>query len=330
MAVTCIRDGFTRIEKKPPSDSAEVMHKWYMDPNEIYDRAIIKVENTFYGGEAFPFVGSNFGVAGHAKYFKGCRYQFTDETTWFYPSLGDGELPEYLGEDSILSEELSCMKRLGDLGFGKFLLAVPDNCGTIDALANLRGSENLLTDMIEDPEYVRACSRAILDGFFDSSPKIYDVLSKNNSGGSTHGWMQLWVDGKIQHTQADFSVMISPVMFEKFILPDLEEECSWLDYSIYHFDGQEQIRHLDMLLSIKNLNTIQWTHVAGQPDFTAFIPVYQRIQEAGKGLIMAPTSVRQAKELLDNLKPEGLYLIISANNESEAKEYLALRESFWV
>ena len=163
-----------------------------------------------------------------------------------------------------------------------------------------------------------------MDGFFDSSNKIYEAVSENNFGGSTHGWMQLWVDGRIQHLQADFSVMISTKMFEDFVLAELDEVCNWLDHSVYHFDGQEQIRHLDMLLSIKKLNTIQWTHVAGQPDFTAFIPVYQKIQAAGKGVIMAPTSVRQAKELIDNLRPQGLYLTVSAGSEAEAIEYLSL------
>ena len=325
MAVTCIRDGSTYTKMKPPSDSPELMRQWFMDPELIFDRHIARIENTLFAGEAFPAVPSDFGTGGHAKYFKGCRYQFADETTWFFPSLEDGELPEYLGEKSILSEELSCMRRLGDMGLGKFLVALPDNCGTIDALAHLRGSDNLLMDMLERPEYVIAGTRRIMDGYFDSSIKIYDTLSKNNIGGSTHGWMQLRVDGRIQHLQADFSVMISPAMFEEFILPDLDEACNWLDYSVYHFDGQEQIRHLDMLLSIKELNTIQWTQVAGQPEITAFIPVLERIQSAGKGLIISPTCMRQARALLDNLKPQGLYLLVSANSETEANEYLKLR-----
>jgi len=138
--------------------------------------------------------------------------------------------------------------------------------------------------------------------------------------------MHLWADGKLQQLQADLSVMISPELFEAFVLPDLDEACNWLDYSIYHLDGQEQIRHLDMLLSIRKLNAIQWTHVAGQPEITRFIPVFQRIQSAGKGLILFPESLRQAEELHDVLKPQGLYLITSTGGESEANAYLRLVE----
>jgi len=311
---------------KPAGDSAEVLRQWALNPEGIYARNNLRIENTFFGGEAFPVIASDFGTAGHAKYFKGARYQFAGDTTWYFPFLEYGMLPEYLGERSILSEELSCMRRTCELGMNKFLVASPDNCGTIDALAHLRGSDNLLIDMIEDPEWVRACTRKILDAYFDSSQKIYDVIRENNFGGSTHSWMQLWAPGKVQQLQADISVMISPAMYEEFILPDLEEACNWLDYSVYHLDGQEQIRHLDMLLSIKKLNAIQWTHVAGQPIVTDFIPIFQRIQSAGKGLVIFPESLRQAKDLLENLKPQGLYLIASSNNEAEAKDYLSLRK----
>jgi hypothetical protein len=324
MAVTCLRDGTHYAARQPPVSSPEAIHEWYLDAQGVYDRCIERIAATNYYGQAFPFAASYFGTGGDAKYFKGSYYQFTGETVWFFPSLEYGDLPEYLGPDSILSDELEYVRQLGKLGLGKYLVAVPDNCGMVDTLANLCGSEALLEYMIEDPDWVKACLRRVMDAYFDSTSRFYESLSENNFGGSTQGWMQLWVDGKLQHLQADFCVMISPKMFEEFILPDLEEACDWLDYSVYHFDGQEQIRHLDMLLSVKNLNTIQWTHVAGQPDFTAFIPVYKKIQAAGKGLIMAPTSVKQAKELLDNLKPQGLYLTITANNEAEAMEYLSL------
>jgi len=324
MAVTCIRDGTHYAGRRPPASSPEAMREWYFDAQGVNDRTIERIAATNFYGQAFPSASTYFGTGGDAKYFKGCRYQYTEETVWFFPSLEYEDLPEYLGQDSILSNELTYVRQLGKLGLGKYLVAVADNCGMVDTLANLCGSEALLEYMIEDPDWVKACLRSVMDAYFDSTRSFYEALSENNIGGSTQGWMQLWADGKLQHLQADFCVMISPKMFEEFILPDLEEACDWLDYSIYHFDGQEQIRHLDMLLSIKKLNTIQWTHVAGQPDFTAFIPVYQKIQAAGKGLIMAPTSVRQAKELIDNLKPQGLYLIINANNEVNAKEYLSL------
>ena len=59
--------------------------------------------------------------------------------------------------------------------------------------------------------------------------------------------------------------MISPHISARFALPSLEYEISCLDHAVYHMDGPGQIRHLDDLLAIPNLHTIQWMPGAGQP-----------------------------------------------------------------
>lgn len=53
--------------------------------------------------------------------------------------------------------------------------------------------------------------------------------------------------------RCDLSAMISPAMYEEFIMEELKKTTDWLDYSIYHMDGIEQVRFLDMLLSLPKL-----------------------------------------------------------------------------
>lgn len=86
----------------------------------------------------------------------------------------------------------------------------------------------------------------------------------------------------------------------------------------YHPD-MEQVRHLDTLLSIDGINMIQWTQVTGQPPVTEFIPVLQRIQRAGKGLVLI-VDKSQLKVLLDNLSPKGVMYITNAASPSEADD----------
>ena len=122
------------------------------------------------------------------------------------------------------------------------------------------------------------------------------------------------------------SVMISAKMYGKFVVPVLEELTEFLDYSVYHLDGKEQIRHLDHLLSVKGLNAIQWTNVAGQPRVSEFVPVLQRIQKAGKNLVVAPQA-NEVEYLLDNLSCRGLQLLIrDLRSEEEARDMLKLIE----
>ena len=124
----------------------------------------------------------------------------------------------------------------------------------------------------------------------------------------------------LQQLQCDFSVMISPKMFEEFVLPELEAICGWLDYSVYHLDGQEQIAHLDYILSVKRLNAIQWTYIISQPNVSNFIPVFKKIQRAGKNLILMP-HISEVEILMRNLSSRGLQLIVCGiANKAEAIE----------
>ena len=100
-------------------------------------------------------------------------------------------------------------------------------------------------------------------------------------------------------------------------LPELKEMTEFLDYSVYHLDGQEQIRHLDQILSLPDLNMIQWTPVVGQPPVTEFIPVLRRIQDAGKGLVLF-AGANEIERLTRELAPEGVILNVNGGIATEA------------
>ena len=78
--------------------------------------------------------------------------------------------------------------------------------------------------------------------------------------------------------------MVSNAMFREFFLDELVEEADWLDRSIYHLDGPGALRHLDTLLSIDNLDGIQFVYGAGNEPASRWMAEYRRIQNAGKVL----------------------------------------------
>lgn len=76
--------------------------------------------------------------------------------------------------------------------------------------------------------------------------------------------------------------MISPQMFERFVMPDLTTCCDFLDDPFYHLDGKGQLKHLDMLTSLKKLKGIQWGPGAGQPEPEEWSEVIRKIRNANK------------------------------------------------
>jgi hypothetical protein len=98
--------------------------------------------------------------------------------------------------------------------------------------------------------------------------------------------------------------MISNAMFERFFLPGLARECQFLDRSIYHLDGPGALRHLDSILSIRELDAVQWVFGAGNEGYGRWVDVYRRIQGAGKGVEVICT-LEEIDRVIETLSPKG-------------------------
>ncbi len=309
-----------------PQGKDEV-RKYYTDPEKILERYYNEFENSIFIGEALPSVFPVLGTAGHCAYFD-CKYEFAEDTIWFFESMQNmqSELLEFNNNNEMLNAQRKIIDYIAPKAVDKFFIAMPDNCGNLDALAHIRGSSNLLIDMMEEPEEVEKALKKIREALIETAREFYEKAKDVNKAGTVHSWMNTWSKGIHLQMQCDISVMISEEMFEKFALPDLTETANQLQHSIYHLDGQEQIRHLDMLLSIKKLDMIQWTPVEGQPKTSSFIGVFKKIQRAGKGLVLFPEA-DEVELILQELSPKGLLLNLRGiKTKQEADYYLSLAE----
>jgi hypothetical protein len=281
------------------------------------------LKSSVFLAESLPALMPGFGVAAHSCYF-GSKLRHAPETIWFEPVIHEPDISRLVYDGGALETHKKYTAELAKRAKGLFMIGNNDNCGIIDALVNLRGNANLLLDMIESPGFVEAARDKITEVWKKTQREFYDITKETNNGGSSHGWMHTWSKGIHGQLQCDFCVMISPAHFERFVLPELEDCTEFYDNSTYHFDGQEQIRHLDMLLSVKNLDNIQWTPVAGQPPTSEFIGVFQKIQKAGKGLVLIP-SPDEIPVLLQNLSHKGLMIVANGIRDiDEANDLIRL------
>lgn len=103
--------------------------------------------------------------------------------------------------------------------------------------------------------------------------------------------------------QCDLAYMISPEMFERFVLPDLHACCAKLDESMYHLDGTRQLAHLDSLLAMEDLDGIPWIQGEGNPPpaSKAWHEVQGRVLKAGKRI----QTYGSPEEILDLLRAVG-------------------------
>jgi len=282
----------------------------------VIDYYQCRLEARRFHGDAFPKWWPNFGpgiVAG----FLGAQVQCAPDTVWFEPpgqtSINDLH-PAYEAENAWW-RRVQELTRLAVARWGsQVVVGHTDLGGTLDILASLRTTQHLLYDLVDAPGEVARLSGELTRLWL----RYYDELEAavRPAGRGTSCWAMIWSPGRCYMLQNDLAYMISPQMFERFVLPDLAACCEALEHGFYHLDGKGQIRHLDLLLSMERLRGIQWIPGDGQPPPEEWLPLLKRIRDGGK-LCQLYVSPAGALKIVHELGGQGLALYIQETMTAE-------------
>lgn len=298
------------------------------------EETLHSIQNTKYYGDAFPTVFTNFGP-GCLSSMIGGSHKWREDTVWFENEqvITDWEnLPDIsIRKDSEMYRLVDAFtERFIEAGKGKFMTSITDIGGTFDIIAALRGTQDFLMDLYIYPEEVKAFVKKLQPVWRAYYEQYANRLMKEF--GAMTSWMPIYSDKIYYPLQCDFSAMISPDMFEEFVLPDLKYQISYMDRSVYHWDGPGEIPHLDHLLSIDKLSAIQWVPGAGQPDVydPCWYENYERIQRAGKSLVLFEYHADGLERLLKNVSTKGLFLFLTLDDDSYAEDLVRMVDSYGV
>jgi len=159
------------------------------------------------------------------------------------------------------------------------------------------------------PDKILQLGSRIIEVWHRCYQELYAYLQPSQPESST--WMRIWSPKRWYPIECDFAVMLSPQKFTTLVVPLLKAQCQQLDHVIYHLDGPQQIRHLDPLLDLPELDGIQWIPGENHPDNTGsprWIPLYKKVQDRGKRLVLdkVPASSIPLPEK-DVLAPKAFY-----------------------
>ncbi len=276
---------------------------------ELLELFIPRLQATHYLGDAYPRFWPNFGP-GIVAAFAGAELQPVADTTWFSSSF-TGEVADLhvdmLPGNQWWARVKSVTRAAVDHWGDQLSVGLTDLGGNLDILAHLRGTGQLLYDLSDDPIQIDRLVCETNRLWLDCYEELYSLT--NHSRG-INCWGPCWSPSRGYLLQSDFSYMISPAMFERFVLPDLSACCDQLDYPFYHLDGKGQLPHLDMLLSLSKLRGIQWVPGDGQPQVEHWLTLIKRILDAGK-LCQVYVSAAGALSILRELGGKGLALSIN-------------------
>jgi len=284
---------------------------------------LAKLENTWWGGEAIP----SYLTMGGWVLCLGGTPKFAQDTIWFehvnidfngpspfYYKDGDPWVEKYMALYNVIVEMA---------GKDDFLVGKPSNLPANDLFSMFMGTEEFLFSLIDHPEWMR---NAIIKGAQEQLKlcrKIEkNICEKHDFWYGHGGWMCFWAPQPFTSTQSDVSCMLSPEMFEEFIMPEMDTLGQAYGALWYHLDGGNARQHLPRLLSLPYLKVLQYVPAPCEPaNGPEHLDFYRTIQAAGK-IVHIGVPKENVLPLVKSLDTSLLMLDVTCNSVEEGQALL--------
>ena len=314
------------------------MEDKYQNAERIVARYRYFCDTHAFLGESFPNLNIDFGPGSTAAYL-GSDIGFKEDTVWFKKCLDGGDgVPKltFDPENKWFKKHLQLAKDCRALAKDDFYVDMPDLMENIDVLASLRGAQDTLFDLLDEPEKVGQRIQEVTDVYYDYYDRFYDVI-KDKDGGNAYTVFQIWGPGRTVKLQCDFSAMMAPEDFRKYIQPSLRTQSENVDHVLYHLDGPAAIKHMDALMEIEGIDALQWTSGDAGPDGTLpdWDVIYDKAIAAGKSIWVKVYSgefedwIRNVDRIVKKYGSHSLFLLFPEMSMEQAVYLLDYADKNW-
>ena len=261
----------------------------------------------------------------------GCPIQGEEVAFMGMPILDDiNDVSDLILEDNNpwLLKYLEFVEKLVALSKGRFPVGQPIMRGSTDVLGCLIGQSNMALAVMIEPEktkklfnQVAEMLRKIIYEQFKRVPEFY--------GGYAAGFYHLWSPGKQIWYQEDLSAILSPKHYDEFLKETSEIICKGYDYTFVHLHPNSFF-HLDGILKQPLLKAVQINKDVSGPTVEEMIPVFRRVYDANKRLIVwGDLTIDETKMLMEELPQHSLFMNIVAPTVEYAQELQEIISSKW-
>lgn len=312
----------------PVPEPADDQARW-LDP--VYRVAVARrqMEGTWWGGEAIP---SCLLMAGWVNSLGGTP-RFAPETIWFETRAVDFSRPSPFRHDpgGVWEQRYRTLllAQCAAAGQDDFLVGKSCILPANDLLSMHLGTQEFLLALVDHPEWMAAAIRLGAQDQRQARQELQALVrARHEYWYGNAGWMPLWAPEPFNSTQSDVSCMLSPAMFERFIVPELdivgqEHGALW-----YHLDGGDARQHLPRLLTLPYLRVIQYVPAPCEPpNGPGHLEMYKQIQAAGR-IVHVQVPWQHVEPLLRELDP-ALLLLDTRCPSRDAGERLLEQSVAW-
>ncbi|HUU60515.1 MAG TPA: hypothetical protein VMZ50_13325 [Phycisphaerae bacterium] len=316
--------GGKNAEGPPPP--ATPQQKW-LDPDWLVRDALARLESTWWGGEAIP---SYLLLAGWLVCLGGTPRLAMDTIWWERIAVDFDTAPRFAFDPAgpwVRRFEAAYCAMAGAAGKDDFLVGQPCILPASDLLSMLMGTEEFLTALLDHPQWMAEALRQGAGAQVAARRHFRDrIANRHDFWYGSAGWMPFWAPQPYMGTQADVSCMLSPELFDRFVLPELDLYARELGPIWYHLDGGDARQHLPRLLSLPYLRVLQYTPAPCEPpNGPEHLDFYRQVQAAGK-IVHVQVPKQNVLPLVKALDPTLLMLQTACDSPREGRELLAAAE----
>ncbi|HPR30498.1 MAG TPA: hypothetical protein PLK12_00320 [Prolixibacteraceae bacterium] len=320
------KDGAPHAPVPAPPVPESLEQKWF-DPVWRARDLNYQLSKSSFMADIPPVANTHLGPGSLAAIL-GADLDAGEETIWIKPVENANTPIVFDRHNKWWLTHVELLKQCKALSNGCYYVGMPDLIEGLDTLAGLYGSDNVLLKMLMDPEALQEELQKVNAIYFEVFDELYSIIREGDE--MAFCYFSLWGPGKVSKLQSDISVMISEDDFRTFVQPYIREQAQKIDFTLYHLDGADAIRHLDAILEIEELNAVQWTPGYGQPQGgdPVWFDLYKRILKGGKSVMANWVSLDELHPLLDQVGNEGLHINVDFKTEKDIEAALKIAEKF--
>jgi hypothetical protein len=297
----------------PEKQFATARERW-LDVEYNVRRSIAWLEGRHYVGDSFPALFPNVGPEVNATVM-GCELEFGETTSWSKPIIHDpAEWPAIVNRPMNFDNPYwRAIEQITDLALemceGRYVVTLTDIHDNYDLLAALRDPQHLCIDLMDCPEVIERCGRATVRVFQEMFNRNWAKVKA--AGHPCTNWTPALSVDAFYEPSCDFWCMVSDQVAKELILPDIVAEMQVLDRSLFHLDGINALRHLDLLLDLPQLTGVQWVYGSGNGPAVRWMDTYRRIKQAGKVIQLLAETPRDALDVLAEIGQRGVWVCVA-------------------
>ena len=194
--------------------------------------------------------------------------------------------------------------------------------GVLDLLLAAMPNEEVLAGLMTEPERYLDILTELTDMIILAIAEQLKVLQPFHGGYANR--RGLWAPGTACWSQEDGASLVGPRLYRDLILPHDRRIWASVEYAMIHTHSVGLPVMIESLLDAPELKCVECTVDAGGPTLDELLPLWRRVLEGGKSLLVClEEATPEVERVIAELPAVGLAVSVSTDNPQEYDHLMA-------